>query len=68
MWQYYAALNGFIEQNTPKGKEKLSDSEIDELSDWLDSALDQIGELTTPVYTWGEYGPELDKVVTFTLE
>ncbi|GLU29468.1 hypothetical protein Brsp01_47010 [Brucella sp. NBRC 12950] len=35
MWQYMAALDGYIKANTPDEPGKLSDSEKDDLWDWI---------------------------------
>jgi len=35
MWQYMAALDGYIKANTPDEPGKLSESEKDELWDWV---------------------------------
>lgn len=67
MWQFYAALNGHIELNTPKSKEKLSEDELDDLADWIEMGFSNSRQFTTPVYLWDENGPVLDKVVTFEL-
>lgn len=68
MWQYYAVLFGFVEQNSPKSKEKLSDADIDELSDWLDAGIEKTKEYKTLIYLWDEQGPVVDREITFTLE
>ncbi len=35
MWQYMAAMDGYIKANTPNEPGKLSESEKDDLWDWL---------------------------------
>ncbi len=35
MWQYMAALDGYIKANTPDEPDKLSESEKDDLWDWV---------------------------------
>ncbi len=35
MWQYMAALDGYIKANTPDEAGKLSESEKDDLWDWI---------------------------------
>lgn len=36
MWQFFAALNGYIAANTPKDSNKLTESEADDLFDWIE--------------------------------
>jgi len=68
MWQYYSVLYAYIEQNTPKGKEQLTEAELGELSDWLDADAESKPLYKTLVYLWDENGPVVDKEVTFTLD
>jgi hypothetical protein len=35
IFEYLAALDGFIEINDPEGEKRLAESEKDELWDWL---------------------------------
>ncbi|WP_282186073.1 hypothetical protein [Ochrobactrum sp. Marseille-Q0166] len=35
MWKYMAALDGYIKANTPDEPGKLSESEKDDLWDWI---------------------------------
>lgn len=35
MWQYMAALDGYVAANTPESEKGLSAKEKDELWDWL---------------------------------
>jgi hypothetical protein len=35
IWQFFAAVEGYAEAHDPKSGERLSDSEKDELADWL---------------------------------
>ena len=35
MWQYMAALDGYIKANTPDEPGKLSEAEKDDLWDWI---------------------------------
>lgn len=35
VWQYMAALDGYVAANTPEGERGLSKAEEDELADWL---------------------------------
>lgn len=67
MWQWQAALNGFIAANTPKDSGKLSDSEADELFAWIDTP-DVAGSLTTQTYMFDDRGHLVPAgVVTFSL-
>jgi hypothetical protein len=50
MWQFFAALNGYIEANKPKGSEKLSESEKDYLFSRLDVGDVVAGTLRTQTY------------------
>ncbi len=68
MWQYYAVLYAYIEQNTPKGKEQLSGTELDELSDWIDAGSAEMDTYKTLVYLWDENGPVVDREITFTID
>lgn len=67
MWQYFAAVNGYIEANTPKDNAKLSASEVDELADWLYTGFEASRIVSTKTYLWGEDGPEFAGEVTFLL-
>lgn len=67
MWQFRAALNGYVEANSPKGGEKLSETEAADLFDWID-APDARGALTTQTYTFDDTGRLAPAgIVTFTL-
>lgn len=37
IFEYLAALDGFIEMNNPEGDKKLSEAEKDDLFEWLQS-------------------------------
>ncbi|WGG61947.1 hypothetical protein [Brucella intermedia] len=37
MWQYLAAVEGYIKSNTPDDGKGLSAAEVDELFDWIQS-------------------------------
>lgn len=50
MWQYFAALNGFIEANTPKDGNKLTDTQADELFDWIEQSDSGAVQLSTQTY------------------
>lgn len=67
MWEFFAAWNGFVEANTPKTANKLSQQEKAEL--WAD--IEAYGAmpgkiLSTQTYWWDENGPVPMGVVTFT--
>lgn len=49
MWQFFAALNGYIEANTPKQGNKLSDAEAGDLFDWIERDA-VAGVLSTMTY------------------
>lgn len=36
MWQYFAAMDGFMKANDPNAGKKLSEQEADELWGWID--------------------------------
>lgn len=38
VFEYLAALDGFIEANDPEGDKKLSSAEKDDLWNWIDNA------------------------------
>jgi len=40
VFQYLAALDGYIEANDPDGEKKLSETEKDDLWDWLNRDSD----------------------------
>lgn len=56
MWQFFAALNGFLEANSQKGGAKLSESEADDLFAWLEAANDG---LVLSTQTWWLDGDRL---------
>jgi hypothetical protein len=68
IWQFYAALNGYIDHNTPKDTGKLSQDELEDLADWIYEGIDMSQHLKTKVYLWDEFGPVLDGEVTFTVQ
>ncbi len=49
MWQFFAALNGYVDANTPKDGNKLSEGEADDLFDWLERDT-VAGVLSTMTY------------------
>ncbi len=68
MWQYFAALNGFIDANTPEDKKKMSTEEAEELYDWLYEGFEDQQERIARVYFWDENGFVLEDTYTFTTE
>lgn len=52
LWQFFSALNGYIEANSTKSGTRLSDDEADELFDWIERDSDGPRELTTQTYWW----------------
>lgn len=67
MWQFFAALNGFIEANSPKEGNKLTESEADDLFEWIERDGGGPRTLSTQTYWWDERGPISVGVVTFTV-
>lgn len=51
MWQFFAALNGYIDANTPRQANKLTEFEIEDIFDsgWLESGM-AAGTLRTQTY------------------
>lgn len=35
LWQFHAAVNGYVAAHTPKDKQSLSDDEAEELYNWI---------------------------------
>lgn len=35
IWQYSAAVNGYVQAHTPEKKNKMDDREADELAAWM---------------------------------
>lgn len=67
MWQFTAALNGYIEANTPEDKQKMSTEEAEDLLDWVYEGINTETELVQQVYLWDDFGPVLDREVSFTV-
>lgn len=67
MWQFFAALNGFIEANSPKEGNKLTESEADDLFEWIERDGGGPRILSTQTYWWDERGPIPAGVVAFTV-
>lgn len=65
LWQWFAALNGYIEANSSKGGAKISDSEAEELFAWIDGG--ETGRRTLRTQTYWLDGERLvaGDVVTF---
>ena len=49
MWQFFAALNGYIAANSPKDGNKLTDAEADDLFDWIERDV-VVGARSTMTY------------------
>ena len=67
MWQYFSALNGYIDANTSSDKKKMSQDEAEDLFDWLYDGLDLVEEANAHVYFWDEEGFVLDDKFTFSV-
>ncbi len=65
MWQYFSALHGYIDANSPKDGNKLTDSEAEELFEWIERDSDGPRVLSTQTYWWDGEWPEPAGVVTF---
>lgn len=66
MWEFFAALHGYVDANTSKVSNKLSSAEKADL--WADvEAYGKIAgqALTTQTYWWDERGPVPMGVITF---
>lgn len=50
MWQFFAALNGYVEANSPKDGNRLSESEADDLFAWLEADNGNERVLSTETY------------------
>ena len=68
MWQYFAALHGYIDANTPKDGNKLTDSQADELFDWIEQGESSAVELSTQTYWLDGLHLVPAGVVTFTTD
>lgn len=68
VWQFSAALNGFIRANSSKDDKKLSEAERSEISDWILSSGSGPRTLTTKVYWWDGLQFSLFKIVTFQID
>lgn len=66
MWQFFAALNGFNEANSPKKKGEFTEEEADAFLDWVEGGGGP-RTLSTQTYWWDERGPISAGVVTFTV-
>ncbi|QMV00168.1 hypothetical protein GHV40_01100 [Devosia sp. D6-9] len=65
LWQYFAALNGYVAANTPKDTKKLSDQEADDLFSWIEEGNLGRRSLSTQTYSWDERGPLPAGIVFF---
>ena len=68
LWQFFAAVNGYIEANSPKDGNKLSEAEADDLFDWIERDVGGPRVLSTQTYWWEGDWPEPAGVVTFTVQ
>ena len=50
MWQFFASFNGYVAANSPKEGNKLSESEAEELFDWIEADNSNERELSTETY------------------
>lgn len=65
MWEFFAAWHGYVDANTPKEKNKLTDTEADALFEWISADSAGAQYLTTQTYWWDERGPMPMGVVSF---
>lgn len=52
MWQFNAAIEGWIKANSPKKDNTLSESEKDDLFAWIEAANTNRRTLKTMTYEW----------------
>lgn len=50
VWEFFAALQGYVEANSPKETSKLTEQQADELFDWIDRADSRGNQFTTQTY------------------
>ncbi len=65
MWQYFAALNGYIAANSSAESKKMTTEQAEELLDWVYEGLEITGDLKAHVYFWDENGFILEDSFTF---
>ena len=66
LWQWFAALNGYIEANTPKdGGSKLTESEAEDIWNWIEQDGSGPRRVSTQTYWWDDEWPVPAGVVTF---
>lgn len=39
MWQFFAAMNGYVAANSPRDAGKLTEAEADDLFDWIERGM-----------------------------
>jgi hypothetical protein len=52
VWQMTAAWNGYVQAHSPKDGAKLSDSEADELFDWIEAGTVPADGVRLPKFEW----------------
>lgn len=52
MWEFWSAWNGYVKANTPKGGEKLTEAEKDDLWADIEALGEPTGPLSTQTYLW----------------
>lgn len=67
LWQWFAALNGYIAANSPRDGSKLTESEADDLFAWIEQDAGGSRVLSTQTWWWEGEWPEPAGRVTFTL-
>ncbi len=68
MWQWFAALNGYIAAHTSKGGDKLTEAEAEDLFAWIEADSGGPRTLSTQTWWWDADGPAPAGVVTFTVD
>lgn len=68
IWQFFAALNGHIQANSPKAGEKLTEAEAEDLFDWIMSDAGGPRIISTQTYWWEGEQPVPAGIVTFTVD
>lgn len=65
MWQYFAALNGYIQANASSENRKMSTDEAEDLLDWVTEGYESTVQYQGHVYFWDDNGFILDEKFTF---
>ncbi len=55
MWQFRAAVNGYVAANSPQTGAKLSEEEANELFDWIGTP-EFVSVVSTQTYTFDDNG------------